>query len=159
MHARAVKYPGRREISLPGFSRMLAFVFAMRGGRGRRAREGGLIGPKSIRQMALTNVSGAGGPKSPCGRLYRRSVSGRRRNGAAAPTRVSLVRRLLDSERDIAWRLADSLTLRQFLSIGLDEQTPDHVTISRTRRLIGAETHHRIFSWVLERLAHCKSLI
>ena len=59
----------------------------------------------------------------------------------------------LDSERGIAWRLADSLTLRQFLWIGLDEQTPDHVTISRTRRLIGAETHQRIFTWVLERLA------
>lgn len=59
----------------------------------------------------------------------------------------------IDSERGIAWRLADSLTLRQFLSIGLDEQTPDHVTISRTRRLIGAETHQRIFAWVLERLA------
>ena len=59
----------------------------------------------------------------------------------------------LDSERGIAWRLADSLTLRQFLSIGLDEQTPDHVTISRTWRLIGAATHQRIFLWVLERLA------
>src|SRR5947209_10552796 len=59
----------------------------------------------------------------------------------------------IDSERGIAWRLADSLTLREFLSIGLDEQTPDHVTISRTRRLIGAEAHQRIFSWVLERLA------
>src|ERR1043166_1983498 len=59
----------------------------------------------------------------------------------------------LDSERGIAWRLADSLTLRQFLAIGLDESTPDHVTISRTRRLIDAETHYRIFSWVLERLA------
>jgi transposase len=59
----------------------------------------------------------------------------------------------LDSERGIAWRLADSLTLRQFLSIGLDEDTPDHVTISRTRRLIDAETHQRIFTWVLERLA------
>src|SRR4051794_12678038 len=59
----------------------------------------------------------------------------------------------LDSERGIAWRLADSLTLRQFLSIGLDEKTPDHVTISRTRRLIDADTHHRIFHWVLEQLA------
>jgi len=59
----------------------------------------------------------------------------------------------LDSERGIAWRLADSLTLREFLSIGWDEKTPDHVTISRTRRLIGAETHQRIFRWVLERLA------
>ena len=59
----------------------------------------------------------------------------------------------LDSERGIAWRLADSLTLRQFLSIGLDENTPDHVTISRTRRLMDAETHQRIFTWVLEQLA------
>ena len=59
----------------------------------------------------------------------------------------------LESERGIAWRLADSLTLRQFLSIGLDENTPDHVTISRTRRLIDGETHQRIFNWVLERLA------
>jgi transposase len=59
----------------------------------------------------------------------------------------------LDSERGIAWRLADSLTLRQFLSIGLDERTPDHVTISRTRRLIDGETHQRVFNWVLERLA------
>jgi transposase len=59
----------------------------------------------------------------------------------------------LDSERGIAWRVADSLTLRQFLSIGLDESTPDHVTISRTRRLIDAETHQQVFRWVLERLA------
>jgi transposase len=59
----------------------------------------------------------------------------------------------LDSERGIAWRLADSLTLRQFLATGLDERTPDHVTISRTRRLIDAATHQLIFSWVLERLA------
>src|SRR6266850_1135032 len=59
----------------------------------------------------------------------------------------------LDSERGIAWRLADSLTLRQFLSIGLDEKTPDHVTISRTRRLMDGETHQRVFAWVLERLA------
>jgi transposase len=59
----------------------------------------------------------------------------------------------LDSERGIAWRLADSLTLRQFLSIGWDEKTPDHVTISRTRRLIHEATHQRIFSFVLQQLA------
>jgi transposase len=59
----------------------------------------------------------------------------------------------LESERGIAWRLADSLTLRQFLGMGLDERTPDHVTISRTRRLIDAETHQEVFGWVLEVLA------
>src|SRR6266545_5382275 len=55
----------------------------------------------------------------------------------------------LDSERGIAWRVADSLTLRQFLQIGLDERTPDHVTISRTRRLMDEATHQRVFGWVL----------
>jgi transposase len=55
----------------------------------------------------------------------------------------------IDSERGIAWRAADSLGLRQFLRIGLDEDTPDHSTISRTRRLIDLETHRKVFLWVL----------
>jgi transposase len=59
----------------------------------------------------------------------------------------------IDSERGIAWRVADSLTLRQFLQIGLDGRTPDHVTISRTRRLISAVAHQQVFGWVLKRLA------
>jgi hypothetical protein len=59
----------------------------------------------------------------------------------------------IDSERGIAWRLADSLALRQFLQIGLDERTPDHSTISRTRRLIDLETHRKVFGWVLGLLA------
>jgi len=59
----------------------------------------------------------------------------------------------IDSERGIAWRAADSLGLRQFLRIGLDEDTPDHSTISRTRRLIDVETHRKVFQWVLGVLA------
>jgi transposase len=59
----------------------------------------------------------------------------------------------VDSERGIAWRAADSLGLRQFLRIGLDEATPDHSTISRTRRLIDVETHRKVFLWVLGVLA------
>jgi transposase len=47
----------------------------------------------------------------------------------------------LDSERGIAWRAADSLAVRSFLNLGLDEHGPDHSTISRTRRLIDVETH------------------
>lgn len=57
------------------------------------------------------------------------------------------------SERGIAWRVADSLSLRRFLGYGLDEATPDHVTLSRTRRLLDAATHQAVFAWVLERLA------
>src|SRR5499433_350117 len=59
----------------------------------------------------------------------------------------------IDSERGIAWQVADSLALRQFLQIGLDERTPDHSTISRTRRLIDLETHRQVFGWVLGLLA------
>jgi transposase len=59
----------------------------------------------------------------------------------------------LDSERGIAWRLADSLALRRFVGIDLDEMTPDHSTISRTRRRISLETHHEVFGWVLNLLA------
>lgn len=56
----------------------------------------------------------------------------------------------LDSERGIAWRSADSLSLRKFLGYGLDESTPDHSTFSRTRRLYCVETHKAVFRWVLK---------
>jgi len=58
----------------------------------------------------------------------------------------------LDSERGIAWRAADSLAVRYFLGLGLDEAAPDHSTISRTRRLIDVEAHQAVFTWVQERL-------
>src|SRR5258707_6139888 len=59
----------------------------------------------------------------------------------------------LDSERGMAWRASDSLAIRKFLRLGLDEGTPDHSTISRTRRLIDVETHGAVFTWALERVA------
>jgi transposase len=58
----------------------------------------------------------------------------------------------IDAERGIAWRAADSLAIRRFLRIALDEQVPDHSTISRTRRLIDVETHRVVFTWVQQRL-------
>ena len=36
---------------------------------------------------------------------------------------------------------------------GLDEVTPEHSTISRTRRLIDLETHRAVFTWILQVLA------
>ena len=59
----------------------------------------------------------------------------------------------IDSERGIAWRAQDSLALRRFLRVGLEETPPDHSTISRTRRLIELETHREVFTWVLAVLA------
>ena len=59
----------------------------------------------------------------------------------------------LSSDRGIAWRVADSLSLRSFLDLDLTEASPDHSTLSRTRRLIDVETHEAVFTWVLERLS------
>ena len=59
----------------------------------------------------------------------------------------------LDSERAIAWRAADSLSIRAFLDFALHAVTPDHSTLSRTRRLIDLETHQAVFTGVLQRLA------
>lgn len=60
----------------------------------------------------------------------------------------------LDSERGIAWRVADSGSLKLFLGYAIDQQTPDHSTISRTRRLIDLETHSEVFSFILKVLAN-----
>ena len=59
----------------------------------------------------------------------------------------------LSSERGIAWRVADSLSLRSFLDLDATEASPDHSTLSRTRRLIDVETHEAVFAWVLERVS------
>jgi transposase len=64
----------------------------------------------------------------------------------------------IDSERGIAWRASDSLSIRSFVRIALDESVPDHSTLSRTRRLMDVETHQAVFQWVLQVLAEKKLL-
>src|SRR3974390_601633 len=59
----------------------------------------------------------------------------------------------IGAERGIAWGVADSRALGRFVGIALDEYTPDHSTISRTRRLIDLDTHREVFGWVLGVLA------
>ena len=59
----------------------------------------------------------------------------------------------LESERAIAWRAADSLSVRSFLLLSAPALPPDHSTISRTRRLFSVETHDAVFTWVLQQLA------
>lgn len=56
----------------------------------------------------------------------------------------------IDSERGIAWRVADSFSLREYLGFSLTESTPDHSTISRTRRLMAVETHKAVFRWFVK---------
>jgi transposase len=87
-----------------------------------------------------------------CRKFYKKSPYGRPSMAPGVYFRTLLIGYFegLDSERGIAWRTADSLSLRKFLGYGLDEQTPDHSTISRTRRLYWLETHKAVFQWVVK---------
>ena len=87
-----------------------------------------------------------------CAKFYKKSPYGRPSMAPGVYFRSLLIGYFegLDSERGIAWRMADSLSLRKFLGYELDEATPDHSTISRTRRLFWLETHTAIFRWVLK---------
>src|SRR3954463_6971089 len=56
----------------------------------------------------------------------------------------------LESEREIAWRCADSLSLHRFLRLGEGERVPDHSTLSVTRARLPLEVHHAVFGFLLE---------
>src|SRR5215475_9624490 len=87
-----------------------------------------------------------------CHKFYKKSPYGRPSMAPGVYFRSLLIGYFegLDSERGIAWRTGDSLSLRKFLGYALDEATPDHSTISRTRRLYWLETHKAVFRWVLK---------
>lgn len=55
----------------------------------------------------------------------------------------------ISSDRGIAWRCADSLSLRRFLGYELDEETPDHSSLCRIRQRLPLELHEEVFGWVL----------
>jgi transposase len=58
----------------------------------------------------------------------------------------------IDSERGIAWRVADSLSLRRFLGYDLQQDTPDHSSLSRIRWRLDQATHEQVFQMVLQGL-------
>ncbi|WP_231934575.1 transposase [Botrimarina colliarenosi] len=55
----------------------------------------------------------------------------------------------IESQRGIAWRCADSLSLREFLGVKLTEATPDHSTLSKTRDRLPIGVHELAFRLVL----------
>ena len=59
----------------------------------------------------------------------------------------------IDSERGIAWRCADSFSLRDFLRLGTRDNVPDHSWLSKTRSRLPHEAHETIFRWVLALVA------
>jgi len=56
----------------------------------------------------------------------------------------------LDSQRGIAWRCADSLSLRAFLGIPWNEATPDHSSLTTIRQRLPLDVHERAFLFVLQ---------
>jgi len=64
----------------------------------------------------------------------------------------------IESQRGIAWRCADSLSLRQFLGLPLNKNTPDHSSMTNTRKRLAAEVFDEVFQFVL-RIAAEKNLL
>jgi transposase len=64
----------------------------------------------------------------------------------------------INSQRGIAWRCSDSLSLRDFLGIPLGEESPDHSSLSTIRQRLPLEVHEAMFVWVLGVLEQQKLL-
>jgi transposase len=64
----------------------------------------------------------------------------------------------LDSQRAIAWRCSDSLSLRAFLGVALADATPDHSSLTRIRQRLPLDVHDQVFVHVL-RIAQGKKLL
>jgi transposase len=64
----------------------------------------------------------------------------------------------IESQRGIAWRCADSLSLRQFLGIALGYKTPDHSTLTNTRKRLPEAVFTEVFQFAL-RIAVVKDLV
>jgi hypothetical protein len=64
----------------------------------------------------------------------------------------------IQSQRGIAWRCADSLSIRQFLGLKLTDHSPDHSSLTVIRERLPETVHVSVFEWVL-RLANEKKLL
>ena len=64
----------------------------------------------------------------------------------------------MDSQRGIAWRCADSLSLKSFLGYSLAEATPDHSSLTVIRQRLSVEVHEQVFTFVLK-IAQVKKLL
>jgi transposase len=64
----------------------------------------------------------------------------------------------INSQRGIAWRCSDSLSLREFLGVPLGEDSPDHSSLSYIRQRLPLDVHEAVFVWVLALLQQQKLL-
>ena len=64
----------------------------------------------------------------------------------------------IDSQRGIAWRCQDSLALRQFLGLSIDQDAPDHSALTHIRRRLPLEVYEAVFAFVLAMVRERKLL-
>jgi transposase len=64
----------------------------------------------------------------------------------------------IDSQRGIAWRCADSMSLREFLGLDLTQRSPDHSSLTRIRQRLPLAVHEQMFAMVLE-IGHKRGLL
>ena len=64
----------------------------------------------------------------------------------------------IQSQRGIAWRCSDSLSIREFLGIPLGDSSPEHSSLTRVRKRLPLEIHEKVFKYVL-RIAIEKKLL
>lgn len=93
-----------------------------------------------------------------CGPFYR--ASGRESIPPGRYFRMLLVGYFegIDSQRGIAWRCADSLSLRRFLFLERAEESPDHSSLTRIRERLPHEIYEQVFAFVLN-LARVQKLL
>ena len=64
----------------------------------------------------------------------------------------------IDSQRGIAWRCSDSLSLRRFLFLDASEDSPEHSSLTRIRNRLPLVIHEQVFAFVLQ-IAREKKLL
>jgi len=65
----------------------------------------------------------------------------------------------IDSQRGIAWRCADSLSLKEFLGYGPTDATPDHSSLTKIRQRLPLEIYREVFQFVLALVERHKLLV
>lgn len=112
------------------------------------------VAPRHVFYERLNAVLAAGGfdawVEDLCGPYY--AVGGRPSVPPGVFFRMLLLGYFedIDSQRGIAWRCQDSLSIKQFLGYRLQEATPDHSSLTKIRERLPDEVYGEVFRFVIQ---------
>ena len=89
-----------------------------------------------VEDLCREHYAAAGRPSIPPGRYFRMLFVGYFEG--------------LDSQRGIAWKCADSRSVRAFLGLAEAEAAPDHSSLTNVRRRLPTLVHEKVFQFVLK---------